>query len=126
MRATADSVVEQRFPHVTAHGDTLISAQVEDQVVVLRGLPLPFVDTNFNVAAAAFVDVATLLERHPGGTTLDFPIPGRHKHLDFHTGVGLGLRFILPGVSIPALKADVGYGIDVRSFAVTVSIAGGT
>ena len=32
---------------------------------------------------------------------------------------------ILPGIAIPAIKADLGYGIDVRSFAVTVSIAGG-
>ena len=44
---------------------------------------------------------------------------------DFHTSVGAGVRMILPGVAIPALKADLGYGIDVGSFAVTVSIAGG-
>ncbi|MBI5534122.1 MAG: BamA/TamA family outer membrane protein [Deltaproteobacteria bacterium] len=107
------------------HGDTLIRAQMEDQVVVLRRVPLPFVDTRFNVAAAAFVDVAALLDRHPGGTIVDLPVEPRAKPGDFHTGVGLGLRAILPGVAIPALKADVGYGIDVHSFAVTVSIAGG-
>jgi hypothetical protein len=35
------------------------------------------------------------------------------------------VRLILPGVVIPALKIDVGYGIDVRDVAVTLSIAGG-
>jgi hypothetical protein len=35
------------------------------------------------------------------------------------------MRVILPGVAIPAFKVDVGYGIDVRAVAVTVSIAGG-
>ncbi|GAC1351524.1 MAG: hypothetical protein NVS3B20_10380 [Polyangiales bacterium] len=108
------------------HGDTLVSAQAEDQVVVVRGVPLPFVDTRFNVAAAAFLDVAALLERHPGGTSVDLPVQARPKFADFHTGVGAGVRFILPGVAIPAIKADLGYGIDVHSFAVTVSIAGGT
>lgn len=107
------------------HGDTLVRAQVENQIVVLRNLPLPFVDTRFNVAAAAFMDIAELLERHPGGTAVDLPVASRPKLADFHTSVGGGVRFILPGIAIPALKADVGYGIDVKSFAVTVSIAGG-
>jgi hypothetical protein len=107
------------------HGDTLVSAQVEDQAVVLRGLPLPFVDQHFNIAVAAFMDGAALLERHPGGTTVDLPAQPRPKLADFHASVGGGLRFILPGVTIPAIKADLGYGIDVHSFAVTVSIAGG-
>lgn len=107
------------------HGDTLLSAQLEDQAVILRGVPLPLLGTRFNIAAAAFVDVAALLDRHPGGTTvdsLDKPRPGLD---DFHTSVGIGLRIILPGVAIPALKADLGYGIDVRSFGFTVSIGGG-
>jgi hypothetical protein len=39
------------------------------------------------------------------------------------TNIGAGFRVILPGIAIPAIKADLGYGIDVRSFAVTVSIA---
>jgi outer membrane protein assembly factor BamA len=108
------------------HGDTLISAQMEDQAVVLRGLPLPFVATRFNVAAAAFVDAATLLERHPGGTAVDLPVQPRPKLDDIHTSVGAGFRIILPGIAIPAIKADIGYGIDVHSFAATVSIAGGS
>ena len=107
------------------HGDTLVRAQLEDQAVVLRSLPLPFVDTRFNVAAAKFIDVAALLERHPGGTAVDLPGQPRAKFSDFHTSVGAGFRVILPGVAIPAIKADLGYGIDVHSFAVTVSIAGG-
>lgn len=108
------------------HGDTLLSLQAEDQVVLFRGVPLPFVDSRFNVAGAAFVDAAALLERHPGGTTVDLPGPVRPALSDFHTSVGVGVRIILPGVAIPAIKADIGYGIDVTSFAFTVSIAGGT
>jgi outer membrane protein assembly factor BamA len=107
------------------HGDTLVSAQVEDQVVALRGLPLPFVDTGFNIAVAGFVDAAALLERHPGGTTVDLPVQPRPALADYHTSVGGGLRMILPGVAIPAVKLDLGYGIDVHSFAVTASVAGG-
>jgi len=107
------------------HGDTLIRAQMENQIVALRNLPIPFVDARFNVAAAGFIDVAELLERHPGGTVVDLPVASRPKLADFHTSIGGGFRIILPGIAIPALKADLGYGIDVRSFAVTVSIAGG-
>lgn len=107
------------------HGDTLVSAQIEDQVVALRGLPLPFVNFRFNVAAAAFIDTAMLLDRHPGGTAVNLPDQSCPKLADIHTSIGAGLRVILPGIAIPAIKADLGYGIDVRSFAVTVSIAGG-
>jgi outer membrane protein assembly factor BamA len=107
------------------HGDTLVSAQLEDQVVAFRDLPVPLTNTHFNIAAAAFVDAATLLERHPGGTSVDLSVQPRPKLRDVHTSVGTGLRVILPGVAIPAIKADLGYGIDVRSFAVTISIAGG-
>jgi outer membrane protein assembly factor BamA len=107
------------------HGDTLVRAQLENQIVVLRRIPVPFVSTRFNIAAAGFVDAAALLERHPGGTAVELPVQGRPKISDFHNSVGGGLRVILPGVAIPAVKADVGYGIDVSSFAFTVSIAGG-
>jgi len=107
------------------HGDTLVSMQLEDQVVAFRDLPVPLTNTHFNIATAAFVDAATLLERHPGGTSVDLPVQPRPKLRDIHTSVGTGLRVILPGVAIPAIKADLAYGIDVRSFAVTVSIAGG-
>jgi outer membrane protein assembly factor BamA len=110
------------------HGDTLFSAQIEDQAVLLR-LRLPWTRVRFNVAAALFVDAATLLDRHPGGTTVPppdtLPSPVRSKIDDIHASFGGGVRFILPGVVIPALKFDVGYGIDVRDVAVTVSIAGG-
>ena len=110
------------------HGDTLFSAQAEDQAVLLR-LRLPWTQVRFNVAAALFVDAATLLDRHPGGTTVPppdtAPPPVRSKLNDIHASVGGGIRFILPGVVVPALKLDVGYGIDVRDVAVTISIAGG-
>ena len=110
------------------HGDTLFSAQAEDQAVLLR-LRVPWTQVRFNVAAALFVDAATLLDRHPGGTTVPPPdyraAPVRSKLNDIHASFGGGVRFILPGVVIPALKLDVGYGIDVRDVAVTVSIAGG-
>jgi hypothetical protein len=110
------------------HGDTLFSLQAEDQAVLLR-LRLPWTQVRFNVAAAIFVDAATLLERHPGGTTVPppdtLPTPVRSKVNDIHESVGGGVRIILPGVVVPALKIDVGYGIDVRDIAVTLSIAGG-
>jgi outer membrane protein assembly factor BamA len=110
------------------HGDTLFSAQIEDQAVFLR-LRLPWTRVRFNVAGALFVDAATLLDRHPGGTTVlppdTLPTPVRSKVKDIHESFGGGVRFILPGVVIPALKLDVGYGIDVRDVAVTLSIAGG-
>jgi outer membrane protein assembly factor BamA len=110
------------------HGDTLLSAQIEDQAVLWR-LRVPWTRVRFNVAAAIFVDAATLLERHPGGTTVappdTPPSPVRSKLDDIHASFGGGVRIILPGVIVPALKIDVGYGIDVRDVAVTVSIAGG-
>jgi outer membrane protein assembly factor BamA len=110
------------------HGDTLFGAQIEDQAVLLR-LRLPWTRVRFNIAAAIFVDAATLLERHSGGTTVPpldtLPTPVRSKLNDIHASVGTGVRFILPGVVIPALKLDVGYGIDVHDVAVTISIAGG-
>jgi outer membrane translocation and assembly module TamA len=107
------------------HGDTLVSAQAEDQVIVLRGLKLPMTHTRFNIAAAAFLDAASLLERHPGGTAVELPFEPRPKLRDIHTSVGAGVRIILPGVAIPAIKADIGYGIDVRRFGLTVSVGGG-
>ncbi|MGE5789197.1 MAG: BamA/TamA family outer membrane protein [Myxococcales bacterium] len=106
------------------HGDTLVSAQVEDQVLVLRGIKVPLLRTRFNIAAAGFVDAASLLERHPGGTAVELPVESRPKLKDVHTSVGAGFRIILPGVAIPAIKADLAYGIDVRSFAVAISIGG--
>lgn len=110
------------------HGDTLFSMQAEDQAVLMR-LHLPWTQVRFNVAAALFVDAATLLERYPGGTAVlppnTLPSPARSKLDDIHASFGGGVRLILPGVVVPALKIDVGYGIDVRDVAVTVSIAGG-
>jgi hypothetical protein len=37
--------------------------------------------------------------------------------------VGGGLRFLLPSVAIPAIRFDVGYGLDVRDYAITFTIA---
>jgi len=110
------------------HGDTLASMQAEDQAVILH-LRIPWTKVPFNVAAAVFVDAATLLERHPNGTTVPppdlAPPPVRSKLNDIHASFGGGMRIILPGVAIPAFKVDVGYGIDVHAVAVTISIAGG-
>ena len=110
------------------HGDTLASMQAEDQAVLLH-LWIPRTRVPFNVAAAIFVDAATLLERHPGGTTVPppdiAPPPVRSKLKDIHASFGGGVRIILPGVAIPAFKIDVGYGIDVRAVAMTISVAGG-
>jgi outer membrane protein assembly factor BamA len=110
------------------YGDTLGSMQAEDQAVLLH-LRIPWTQVPFNVAAALFLDAATLLERHPGGTTVPppdvAPPPVRSKLKDIHASFGGGVRIILPGVSIPAFKVDVGYGIDVHSVGVTISIAGG-
>jgi outer membrane protein assembly factor BamA len=108
------------------HGDTLVLVQLEDQVPIWNGLRVPLTSIKLNVAAAAFVDTGAVLERHPGGTagaTARAPTP---TLADFHTGLGAGLRLLVPGVAIPALKVDVAYGIDVRDYAVTVSIAGGS
>jgi hypothetical protein len=38
-------------------------------------------------------------------------------------GVGGGLRLVLPGVAVPAVKIDAGYGVDVQDYAITFSIA---
>ncbi len=71
------------------------------------------------------VDAAILLDRHPDGTTVSEPEsrpPGVRSALsDIHTSFGVGIRLILPGVAIPALKFDVGHDIDVRSVAFTAS-----
>jgi outer membrane protein assembly factor BamA len=107
------------------HGDTLVLVQLEDQVPVFKGIKVPLTSIKLNVAAAVFVDTGALLERHPGGiagVTASAPSPA---FADFHTGLGAGLRLLVPGVAIPALKVDVAYGIDVKDYAVTVSIAGG-
>lgn len=110
------------------HGDTLFGVQLEDQAVLFR-LRLPWTQVRFNLAAAVFIDAASLLDRHPGGSTVAPPdtaaSPARSTFGDTHASFGGGIRVILPGVVIPALKIDVGYGIDVRDIAVTVSIAGG-
>jgi Outer membrane protein/protective antigen OMA87 len=110
------------------NGDTLGSMQAEDQAVLLH-LRIPWTRVPFNVAAAVFVDAATLLQRYPGGTSVpppDIPLPPvRSKLKDIHASAGGGVRIILPGIAIPAFKVDVGYGIDVHSVGVTISIAGG-
>jgi len=107
------------------HGDTLMVLQLEEQVPIFKGLKVPLTSSRLNVAAAAFVDTGALLERHPGGiagATARAPLP---KLADFHTGLGAGLRLLIPGVAIPAVKVDFAYGIDVDAFAVTLSVAGG-
>ena len=110
------------------HGDTLVSAQAEDQAVLLH-LRLPWTQVRFNVAAAIFVDAATLLERHPGGTTVPPPDVGappvRSKLKNIHASFSGGVQIILPKVAIPTFKVDVGYGIDVHSVAMTISVANG-
>ncbi len=58
------------------HGDTLFSAQIEDQAVFLR-LRLPWTRVRFNVAGALFVDAATLLDRHRAVPPFCRPTPCR-------------------------------------------------
>ena len=110
------------------YGDTLVRMQAEDQAVLLH-LRIPWTQAPFNVAAAIFVDAATLLDRFPGGTPVPppdvAPPPVRSKLKDIHASFGGGARIILPGVAIPAFKVDVGYGIDVHAVGVTISVAGG-
>jgi outer membrane protein assembly factor BamA len=108
------------------HGDTLLTLQLEDQVPVLTGLKVPLTTSRLNVAAAAFVDVGTLLDRHPAGIASESAPAAMPKLKDLHTGVGAGVRVLVPGIAIPALKLDVAYGIDVKDVAVVVSIAGGS
>jgi len=60
------------------------------------------------------------------GTAVELPDPSRPKLSDVHTSVGAGFRITLLGVAIAAIKAHIGHGIDVRSLAVTASVAGGT
>jgi outer membrane protein assembly factor BamA len=110
------------------HGDTLLSLQIEEQAPVFHGLPVPWTRVKLNVAFAVFTDMGALLERHPGGRINSDPtmaIAPRPELRDFHTSVGAGLRILVPGVAIPALKIDYAYGIDVNDAALTVSVAGG-
>jgi len=104
-------------------GDTIATLQLEEQVPVISGLKVPLVDTSINLAAAFFADAGLVLERQLGG------VPGAERLGDnragVHAGVGVGVRVVIPGVAIPALKLDVAYGIDVRDVALTLSIAGG-
>jgi outer membrane protein assembly factor BamA len=107
------------------HGDTLMLVQLENQVPIWKGVGVPLTSIKLNVAAAVFLDTGAVLERHPGGiagATARAPTPAL---ADFHTGLGAGVRLLVPGVAIPALKLDIAYGIDVRDYAFTLSIAGG-
>jgi outer membrane protein insertion porin family len=104
------------------HGDTLVSLQVEEQVWLIELTRL----WRLNLAAAAFADTAALAERHPAGRVATAPTPGAGPRVnlgDFHSSVGGGLRFLLPGVAIPAIRFDVGYGLDVQDYAVTFTVA---
>jgi hypothetical protein len=104
------------------HGDTLVAMQLEEQVPLVR-LRRPW---RLNFVGAVFADVAALLERHPGGRIVTDPtrrIASRPKLDDFHTSVGAGVRLLIPGVAIPAIRVDFGYGIDVRDYAVSFSLA---
>ncbi len=104
-------------------GDTILTLQLEEQVPVFTDLEVPLTSVRFNLAAAVFADGGVILERHAGATT-GAPTLGQSK-VGLHAGVGVGVRVVLPGIAIPAVKADVAYGIDVRDFAFTLSIAGG-
>lgn len=100
------------------HGDTEFRLQLEEQVPLYEFTRL----WKLKLVGAVFVDTGLLLERHPGGEPISTGV-GSVGWEDVHMGVGGGLRFVLPGVVIPAVKFDVGYGIDVNDVAVTFSIA---
>ncbi|MEK7704593.1 MAG: BamA/TamA family outer membrane protein, partial [Myxococcota bacterium] len=105
------------------HGDTLASVQLAEQVPLLRNIVLPWVGARFNLALAVFSDTAMVLERHPGGTTVVDLMQNKDVRAHLHSGAGAGLRVLLPGVAIPALRLDVSYGFDVASVAFNLSIA---
>ncbi len=110
------------------HGDTLVTVQIEDQVPIVTRINLPFTDAELNIAGAVFADTGALIERHLGGrigTTVAPVEATRPKFEDFHSSLGGGLRLLVPGVAIPALKVDLAYGLDVGDVAVTISVAGG-
>lgn len=104
-------------------GDTLLIAQVEDQIPLWKGVPLPWTSKRLNVALAVFADTGAVLERHPGGSSASSVQDRPPRFSDFHSSVGAGVRLVLPGVAIPAVKVDVGWGIDVSDYAITLSIA---
>jgi hypothetical protein len=101
------------------HGDTLVAIQLEEAVPLFKFWKL-------NFAGAIFADAGALLERHPGGVAAgeltQAPSPSLE---DFHTGAGAGLRILIPGIAIPALKLDLAYGFDVSDTALIFSIARG-
>ena len=100
------------------HGDTLVTIQLEEAVPLFKFWKL-------NLAGAIFTDAGALLERHPGGVAGDLTQAPTPSLKDFHTGAGAGLRVLIPGIAIPALKLDFAYGFDVRDTALIFSIARG-
>ncbi len=110
-------------------GDTLVTLQLEDQVPIFNHIPVPWTSVKFNIAAAIFADFGAVIERHPGGRIEADTAAGnnaaRLRLKDFHSSFGGGLRLLLPGVAVPAVKLDIGYGIDVKDTAITLSLAGG-
>ncbi|MGC4114617.1 MAG: BamA/TamA family outer membrane protein [Myxococcales bacterium] len=104
-------------------GDTILTLQLEEQMPVFTDLKVPLTSVKFNLAAAVFADGGVILERQKGAGTGATTV-GQNK-VGLHAGVGVGVRVVLPGIAIPALKADFAYGIDVKDFAFTLSIAGG-
>ena len=109
------------------NGDTLMVAQFEDQIPVIKGLKVPLTSVKLNLAVAGFVDVGALLDRHPGGRIdpLNPSAKSRPTLDDFHTSAGVGVRILVPGVAIPAVKIDYGYGFDRGAGAIAISVAGG-
>lgn len=104
------------------HGDTLVSLQLEEQIRLFELRKL----WRLNVVFAVFGDTAALLERHPGGRVNTDPmlaIEPRARLEDFHTSAGGGVRFLLPGIAIPAIRLDAAYGFDVRDYAITFTVA---
>jgi hypothetical protein len=98
-----------------------MSLQLEEQVWLYEFKWL----WRLNLVGAVFADTAAVLERNPGGLAVPGPLTTepRIRLEDFHTSVGGGLRFLLPGIAIPAIRLDVGYGIDVRDYAITFTVA---
>ena len=131
MRATADSVVEQRFPHVTAHGDTLPLRNIlarfrprDPQRVLyvthwdtrplsdgpgeradLRTAPMPGANDGAS-GTAMFVALAEALERTPPNVGVDLLFVDGEDYGSFDDGrdVLLGSRYFATHLPDPGYR----------------------
>ena len=100
--------------------DTLLKLQLENAIPVVSIWKV-------NLAIAFFADGGVLLERHKAGVaeTAENSKAALELRDDLHLGLGAGLRIVIPGIAIPAVKIDWAYGVDVRDHSVVIGIASG-